>query len=150
MTSTRGVFAILAAAALGVATAPAAGAKEVPQLKVKLIEFKVKPGRDYVAKGKTKFVVKNGGTEKHELVVVRGDDPGALPTKADGAVDEQQIPDADQLGEIEEFKAGKTKTKVFKLAPGKYVLFCNIVEEEDSGEVVSHFKEGMYTTIEAS
>jgi hypothetical protein len=115
-----------------------------------LIEFEVNPARDFISKGKTKVVAKNNGSEEHELVIVKGDDPLALPTDADGAVDEEQIPEDDFIGEIEEFAAGKTKKKAFKLPTGKYVLFCNITEEEDTGETVSHFAEGMYTTIDAS
>jgi hypothetical protein len=143
--------AVLAATALtlGLVASPAA-AGDPPKLKVRLIEFEVQPAREFVAKGKTEIVAKNGGTEKHEIVVVRGDDPEALPTDTDGAVDESQIPKKDQLGEIEEFKPKKTKTKVFKLKPGSYILFCNIVEEEEDGTIVSHFAEGMHATIEAS
>ena len=121
-----------------------------PKLKIRLIEFKIKPARDFIAAGKTSFVAKNAGGDKHEIVVVRGDDPAALPTKADGSVDESKIPKADVIGEIGEFKPGKTKSKVFKLSAGSYVLFCNIVEKEADGTVKSHFKKGMYTTIEAS
>ncbi len=30
---------------------------------------------------------------------------------------------------------------------GSYVLFCNVTEPEDGGEVLSHFAEGMATTF---
>jgi hypothetical protein len=142
--------AVPAALALVLGLAAPAAAGETPKLKVKLIEFEVNPARDFISKGKTKVVAKNNGSEEHELVIVKGDDPLALPTDADGAVDEEQIPEDDFIGEIEEFAAGKTKKKAFKLPTGKYVLFCNITEEEDTGETVSHFAEGMYTTIDAS
>jgi len=143
-------IAALAAAAMVLGTAAPAAAAKTPKLKVKLIEFEVNPAQDFIAEGKTKVIAKNKGTEDHELVIVRGDDPLALPTDADGAVDEDQIPEDDFIGEIEEFAAGKTEKKAFKLPAGKYVLFCNITEEEDNGEIVSHFSEGMYTTIDAS
>jgi mRNA-degrading endonuclease RelE of RelBE toxin-antitoxin system len=141
--------ALVAGAALLGTTTPAL-AKGEPQLKVRLIEFKVKPARDYVTKGKTKFALKNAGTEVHEFVVVRGDDAAALPTDADGAVDESQIAKKDQIGEVEDIKKGKTVSKIFRLKPGSYVLFCNIVDEEEDGTIVSHFKEGMHTVIDAS
>jgi hypothetical protein len=144
------IFMALVAGTTLLGTAAPAGAKDAPQLKVRLIEFKVKPARDYVAKGKTKVVLKNAGTETHEFVVVRGDDAAALPTDADGAVDESKIPKSDQVGEVEDIKKGKTKSKVFKLSPGSYVVFCNVVDKEKDGTVVSHFKEGMHTTIDAS
>jgi hypothetical protein len=141
---------ILAGALMTAAGASAAAARGEEKLKVRLIEFEVKPRLEFIAKGKTKLVVKNGGTEEHELVVVRGDDPAALPTVADGSVDESQIAKSDDVGELEEIEPGKTKSKAFKLSTGSYILFCNIVDTEEDGTVVSHFAEGMYTTIDAS
>ena len=140
------VFVALVAGVMAFATVAAAGAS-APKLKLRLIEFKITPARDFIAAGKTTFVAKNAGGTDHELYVVRGDDPAALPTKADGSVDEKQV---DVVGEIHKFKPGKTGSKVFKLSPGSYIVFCNIVQKEKDGTVVSHFKEGMHTTIEAS
>jgi uncharacterized cupredoxin-like copper-binding protein len=150
MNARASVFAVVAAGAMVLGMTAPAGAKEPPELKVRLIEYKVKPALKYVAKGKSKFVLKNAGTETHEFVVVRGDDPGALPTKADGSVDESKIAKADQIGEVEDIKKGKTASKVFRLSPGSYILFCNVVDEEKDGTTVSHFAEGMYTTLDAS
>jgi hypothetical protein len=87
---------------------------------------------------------------KHEVVVVRGTDPSALPTKPDGSVDEGQIPKRDKVGETGDVKAGKTKTKTLKLSTGSYILFCNIIDTEPDGSQVSHFAKGMYTTVNAS
>ncbi len=140
---------LIGALAIG-ATASAVAAGGTPKLKVRLIEFEVKPKSEFIASGKTKFIVKNGGTEVHEFVVVRGDDPATLPTAADGSVDESQIAKADEIGELEDIKVGKKKSKTFKLSPDSYILFCNIVETEEDGTVVSHFAEGMHTTIDAS
>ncbi len=125
-------------------------ASSAPKEKVGLIEFEVQPALAYIAKGKTKFIVKNNGTEEHEFVVVRAEDAEALPTAEDGSVDEDQIAKKDQVGELEEIEPGKTKKKTFKLKAGSYVLFCNIVETESDGTVVSHFAEGMHTTLDAS
>jgi iron uptake system EfeUOB component EfeO/EfeM len=104
--------------------------KKVPTVKVTLIEFQVNPALQFVAKGKLKFAVKNAGTEKHEFVIVRGADAAALPTKADGSVDEEQIPKSDEVGELENIKKGKTKSKTFKLSAGSYILLCNTVDTE--------------------
>jgi hypothetical protein len=150
MKARRSVFATVAVGAMVLGMTAPAGAKEPPKIKVRLIEFEVQPALDFIAKGKSKFVLKNAGTETHEFVVVRGDDPAALPTATDGAVDESKIAKADEVGEVEDIKKGKTKSKVFKLSPGSYILFCNIVDEEEDGSTVSHFAEGMYTTIDAS
>jgi len=150
VTVRHSIFAAVAAGAMVVGTSTPASAKEPAKLKVRLIEFEIQPARDFIAKGKTKVVLKNAGTETHEFVVVRGDDAAALPTAADGSVDESQIPKADQVGEVEDIKKGKTKSKVFKLSPGDYILFCNVVDEEENGTIISHFAEDMYTTIEVS
>jgi len=150
MTVRRILAALMAGALAAGATASAAAAGGTPRLKVRLIEFEVQPRLEFIAAGKTKLVVKNGGSEEHEFVIVRGDDPAALPTVADGSVDEDQIAKADAIGELEEIKKGKTKSKVFKLSPDQYIFFCNIVDTEEDGTVVSHFAEGMYTVIDAS
>lgn len=150
MKARHSVFATIAAGAMVLGMTAPAGAKEPPKIKVRLIEFEIQPALDYIAKGKSKLVLKNAGTETHEFVVVHGDDPAALPTAADGSVDESKIPKADEVGEVEDIKKGKTKSKVFKLSPGSYILFCNLVDEEEDGSTVSHFAEGMHTTIDAS
>ncbi len=140
---------VAGAVAAGVTPSLAAAAKP-PKVKVQLIEFQVNPALQYVAKGKINFVVKNAGTETHEFVIVRGADPAALPTKPDGSVDEDQIKKSDQVGELENIKKGKTKSKTFKLSTGPYILLCNTVDTEEDGTVVSHFARGMSTVINAS
>ena len=54
------------------------------------------------------------------------------------------------MGEIEDVKPKKKKSKTFKLSPGTYIVFCNIVEEEEDGTIVSHFAKGMHTVLDAS
>jgi hypothetical protein len=135
---------------VGTMSAPGLAVAAPPKIKVRLIEFQVKPAISALAKGKLRFAVKNAGSELHEFVVVHGDDAAALPVDADGAVVEDQLPEDAFVGELEDIKVGKTKSKVFKLPAGSYVLFCNIVDTEDDGTVVSHFAEGMHTTIRTS
>lgn len=132
---------IAGGATAGASGRAAAGTKD----KVVLSEFIVKAKPKRVVPGKVTFVVKNRGTETHEFVVVKGDDPDALATAADGSVDEEQIAKADQVGEIEDILAGKTQKVTFKLKFGTYILFCNIYDED---EQESHFAEGMVTTFE--
>lgn len=116
---------------------------------VVLSEFIIEPDPTEAAAGEIDFETDNQGGEVHEFVVVRAPSAEDLPTDADGAVDEDQIPEADQLGEIEDIEAGDSPTLTVDLKTGDYVLFCNIVEEED-GEVESHFVEGMHTTFAIS
>jgi hypothetical protein len=48
------------------------------------------------------------------------------------------------VGEVEAFPAGGECAGTFDLEPGRYVLFCNLVHEEEEG-VENHFQEGMAT-----
>jgi hypothetical protein len=103
---------------------------------------------DNVKAGSITFEVFNEGpTHKHEFVVVKTDlAPNALPTKADGSVDETGA-GIQVIGEVEEFDVGKTESTTLTLAAGKYVLFCNVVEEEamaDMGDNRAHYKMGMF------
>jgi uncharacterized cupredoxin-like copper-binding protein len=114
---------------------------------VGLKEFAVTPDPIEVDAGETEFTADNIGTEVHEMVVVRASNAADLPTDADGAVDEDQVAKADQIGEIEDVQVGKTKSINFDLKTGDYVIFCNIVDEEADGTKLSHFKEGMHESF---
>jgi hypothetical protein len=67
------------------------------------------------------------------------------PPAADGSVDEEAIPTADQIGELENIKPKKKVKSLTKtLEPADYVLFCNTVEEESDGTVEVHYAKGMH------
>jgi len=135
---------------VGVATEPVeepSDAAVAADVTVVLGEWIVEPTPTSAAAGELTFTADNRGGLDHEMVVVRGDDPADLPTDADGAVDEEQISEDDFIGEIEEFPTGEQRTATFDMDPGSYVLFCNVTEPEDGGEVLSHFAEGMATTF---
>jgi hypothetical protein len=116
-------------------------------VEVTLDEWTVEPGTSTIAAGTVVFEAINAGDEPHELVIVRGDDPADLPL-SEGKVDEEQLPEGAFIGEIEAFPAGERCAASFELEPGRYVLFCNITEQEEHGGHESHFEEGMVTTIE--
>jgi hypothetical protein len=128
----------------GVVTTPPEGATQV---QVQLTEWAVVPDKPSVPAGPTYFLAVNSGAETHELVVIKTDlDAANLPTHDDGGVDE----DADgveAIGEIEQFAASSQGSMTFTLEPGSYVLICNVVEEEESGELEAHYQEGMYTAF---
>ncbi len=113
---------------------------------VTLSEFVIEPDPASVPAGEVKFVAANEGEEEHELVIVKTDlAPDALPTKADGSVDEEGE-GVEFIDEIEEFEGGGTEELTVTLEAGKYVLLCNLVEET-GGETESHFDEGMYAAF---
>ncbi len=91
-------------------------------------------------------MVKNAGGLDHELVAVRSSDP-TLPTDAEGAAVEDGILPTDQLGEIDDLMPGSTtKFALGALAPGTYLLFCNIVERDKSG-TLAHYARGMHGVL---
>ena len=137
----------------GAAETSADGSTEVgstgaADVTVVLGEWIVEPTPASGTAGDLTITADNQGGEAHEVVIVRADDPADLPTDDDGAVDEAQVAEDDFIGEIEEFPNGEQRTGTFTLDAGTYVLFCNITETTDDGEVESHFAEGMSTTFE--
>lgn len=114
-----------------------------------LNEFTIKPSAQPKA-GAISLKAENAGQENHEVVIVKGTSADALPTDADGGMDEDKLAEGALIGEIEPFAGGKVCSGVFKLAAGDYVLLCNITETEPNGEKESHFKEGMHVPFKVS
>ncbi len=86
-----------------------------------------------VPAGKVTFVVRNAGTMEHEFVAIKTNRPSrALPMKG------QQASEVGSQGAIEELAPGRTKRLTLTLAPGKYVLLCNLP---------GHYKRGQVTTL---
>jgi uncharacterized cupredoxin-like copper-binding protein len=116
-------------------------------VEVELGEWSVFPDPDAVHADEITFEVSNGGQDPHEFVIVKSDlEPGELPTADDGSVDEEQV---DVIDEVEEIEAGGDGEVEVDLEAGSYVLFCNLVEEED-GETEVHYKLGMRTAFTVS
>jgi len=108
---------------------------------VTLQEFAIAATPASVAAGSVTFDAENIGPEdQHELVVVRTDlAPDALPTNADGSVNEEGE-GVEALDEIPEFDVGGTQSLTLELEAGSYVLICNIYTAE---EQEAHYQEGM-------
>jgi uncharacterized cupredoxin-like copper-binding protein len=95
-----------------------------------LKEWSIAASTKSITAGKVTFVVRNAGKMKHEFVVMRSARHHHL-LQMKG----QQASEAGAKGEIEEFAAGRTKRLTLTLAPGKYVLLCNLP---------GHYKKGQY------
>jgi hypothetical protein len=135
----RMLMAVALVASLGVGTIACGGTSD-PKVQATLGEYTIKLSKYSLGAGKVKIEAKNTGGATHELVLVREPNAASLPTKPDGTVDEDKIPDNAKMGEIEDIGAGTSKSKTFDLAAGRYVAFCNVVT---SG--VSHYAKGMRT-----
>lgn len=128
----------------GGATTPAGGGTAQTTVAVILQEFALLPAQASAPANTVTFVAENKGPKlEHELVVVKTAlDPGALPKKADGTVDEEGA-GVQAIGEIEEIAVGKTAQRTFQLEVGKYVLFCNLIDTTQT-PARPHYGLGMF------
>lgn len=115
------------------------------EIDVVLDEWSVAPDVETAPAGAIEFELTNVGEDEHEFAVTRGDSIEALPLAEDDTVDIPALEEQGEfVGEVEAFPSGGECTGTFDLEPGRYVLFCNLVHEEEEG-VENHFQEGMAT-----
>ncbi len=101
-------------------------------------EFTIDLDSTSAASGKVTFEVKNNGTVVHEFVVVKTDlAPDQLPKADDGTV-EEETDGATVVDEVEDLQPGATGSLTVDLAPGKYIVLCN---------VPGHFAGGMQAKV---
>lgn len=141
MKTIRKFSSVIACTLTAASLAVPAFAQQDEAVDVVLKEWEIATDKTEVRAGPVTFHVHNRGDERHELVILKTElQPGSLPTEG-GKVHED---DAGVLvDEIEDLDAGATRSATFELAPGAYVLLCNIVEQEDDGEIESHYHQGM-------
>lgn len=142
-------FAFLASTAIALLALDACGDDEeggartptASTVNVELREWSVLPQHPDVAAGEVTLVAVNAGSELHELLAVKTD-LGAhdLPRDDDGGADEHKV---EVVGRTEPLLPGESANLVLSFDPGKYLLLCNIVETEPSGETESHYQQGM-------
>ena len=115
------------------------------EINVTLQEFSVILDTDSADAGEITFNVGNVGPDDvHEFVLFKTDlEPDALPTVADGSVDETGE-GVELIDEIEGIPVGETQTLTVDLEAGSYVLICNIFDEAENE---AHFQEGMRTAF---
>lgn len=114
---------------------------------VELMEWAVTPDPASAAAGEVTFSIENTGEEVHEFVVIATDlDVLELPTEEDGSVSESGQ-EMEVVDEVEDLAAGGSEELTVDLDAGNYALICNIVEEEEGGEVESHYQNGMQTSF---
>lgn len=90
-------------------------------LQIEVGEMYIKPASASFPAGNIKLEVTNKGSIVHEVVALRTDTPfDKLEVK------DNRVSEADSVGEVGDIDGGVTKSKVLKLAPGTYVLVCNI------------------------
>jgi hypothetical protein len=87
--------------------------------------------------GNVVFRVRNKGPVAHELLIVRAP-AGSLPMRSDGLTVNEERLTRSEVGVLEPADAHALRDLEVRLAPGRYVLFCNM-----SG----HFLGGMHRSL---
>lgn len=116
-------------------------------LKVVLKNWSVEPSKPTAKAGRIAFVADNQSSDAHSLDIVRADSWDAIPKTPDGAADDTRLNTDPQLFEVASFPGGSKCVGVFNLDPGKYVLFCNVVDTDAAGKPRVHPTMGMHTTF---
>jgi uncharacterized cupredoxin-like copper-binding protein len=94
---------------------------------VLLDDFHVRRTTASAASGEVRFQLANNGPSTHEFIVVRTDRAAAqLPLQRDGLTVDEEGPNVDDVDEAEGLDIGDRRTLTLDLAPGHYVLFCNM------------------------
>jgi uncharacterized cupredoxin-like copper-binding protein len=126
----RGRYLVVVVLAAIVASgAYAAVSRSAARIPVTEKEWGVTPRPISAKGGSVTFVVKNIGHLKHEFVVLKTRTPAAR-LKRVGA----KAVVTGQVGKIFPFGAGQTRTLTLKLAPGHYVLLCNLPAHYAAGQ----------------
>ena len=102
------------------ASAPAQAGPLAHMSLTTLKEYTVVPRPSQVAAGRVAFKVHNGGSIKHEFVVLRTD------KKASQLLKGTEADEAGNVGEIGDLQPGQTKTLSLNLKAGHYALICNL------------------------
>lgn len=102
-------------------------------------EFSITLSTTSAKSGSVSIKTQNSGKTDHELVVFRTDLPEtALPLGPDGKVDEKGAGITHLDPEAEGVAPGKNKSVSVDLAPGRYVLVCNLP---------GHYTQGMHAVL---
>jgi uncharacterized cupredoxin-like copper-binding protein len=106
------------------------------ELNVKVRDFRIKaPAR--IAPGDVVFHVRNAGPDTHELILVRSDGK-QLPLRADDLTIDEAALKPRTVSTLDDDLPGGIRDWKVQLAPGRYVLICNM-----SG----HYLGGMHAQV---
>lgn len=109
-----------------------------------LVEWAIEAPTEYAA-GEVTFSATNNGNFPHELVVIQGESYESLPLAEGGSVIEDDLPTGALLGRTARIGSGSTDELTVTLAPGNYVLLCNL-----GGGAQSHAGRGQRLDISVS
>ena len=127
------VIAIVASACGGSAPSDSG---EAATLIADLSDYKIVIDHPSIAAGHVVFGIRNHASMAHEFKVIKTDlAPDQLPVDTGTA----KASETGKVGEVLDISAGASRKLVLDLAPGKYVLICN---------VAGHYQLGMRVGLE--
>jgi uncharacterized cupredoxin-like copper-binding protein len=110
-----------------------------PHIGVKLEDFQLTTSAVTVAAGPVTFDVTNNGPSTHEFNVDRTDlAADKLPINSTGLQVQEDSPQLNRLGSVESAGLSTTHHLTLDLAPGTYVVYCNLE---------GHYLSGMHVQI---
>ena len=126
--------------------------KKADKLEIDLREWNVTLNKESVKAGKVSIAAKNRGGEVHELVLIKMNEgmmmaTGRLPVSQHGDIEEGKMRFGRLIGEIEGLTPGKKVKQEFDLAPGRYAIVCNMLEQEPDGSLEAHYSMGMHALL---
>ena len=106
---------------------------------VLLLDFRVRQDAAVVPAGTVSFRIRNQGPTTHEYVVVRTDRaPDKLPLQGDGLTVDEEADGMKLVDEAEGLDIDDRENLDVNLAPGHYVMYCNLE---------GHYLGGMYAAL---
>ncbi len=102
------------------------------KVNISLTTYSIAVEKDTVSSGQVTFHVSNDATDqKHSLDIVQTDlAPDKLPRTADNNVDMSKLT---VVASVPEIQPGESKDVTVNLAPGHYVIVCNLPGHYDQG-----------------
>ncbi|MCC7368510.1 MAG: hypothetical protein IT306_08810 [Chloroflexi bacterium] len=130
-------LALLAGTTLMTGSQPAA-AQTASHVTMTLNEWSIISDQPAVPAGDVTIDVSNIGEDVHEVIIIKSDlDITALPpSKVRGEVDEEAI--GEYIGGFEDVAPAASMSGTLSLAPGRYILLCNLT---------NHYTKGMVATL---
>jgi uncharacterized cupredoxin-like copper-binding protein len=123
-------------ALIGLLAAGCGGAhRAVPVVTVTERDFKIRAPHVLPA-GDLRIVVRNRGPVSHELLIVRATGE-RLPTRADGFTIDEDALHRRLIATIEPQSPGTHSSVLVHLAPGRYLLLCNMAGHAAGGMLTS-------------
>jgi len=135
-----GALGALAAVATVLTACGSGGGTPAQVVSVNERDFVIMASPKVVDAGDVVFRDHNHGPDAHEMIVARvpGKSGLHLPFRSDGLTVSEEALQRATVGALEPGEAGSVRELRVHLAPGRYVLFCNMA---------GHFMAGMETVV---